>query len=229
MVVKTGRTTRRLGYALWMAVMVAAGCGAGDGGMGPDTPGDVTTLTLPIRVHVVTSQLPSLDARLTDSEIGALMARVNEIWSSGGISWETESIIREPAVGEGLFEMALQGSTSPTTSLSLVASVLPRGSRFNGGWDGFIVEDLASAVGAPGVYFPSIPAVVTSVVDPAGLSDPGRILAHELGHSLGLPHVPCTAAGNLMAPGCPSQNRTSLTPDQISRARSQAANGSPAR
>lgn len=213
----------------WTAACLglALGCGSGDGGMAPDARGVSTTLELPVRVHPLSSRLASLDARLSDPEVAVLMARVNEIWSEADIVWEVESIVREPAAGEDLFETALQGLIPLTADV--VASVVPRVRRLAGGWDAYLVRDLASAIGTPGIYFPGIPAAVASVVDPAGLADPGRILAHELGHSLGLPHVPCTAAGNLMAPGCPSQDRTRLTADQISRARSQAASGGPAR
>jgi hypothetical protein len=53
-------------------------------------------------------------------------------------------------------------------------------------------------------------------------------LAHELGHSLGLEHVPCDSTRNIMANGCWSPSRLStLTADQIQRARKQATLGAP--
>jgi hypothetical protein len=62
-----------------------------------------------------------------------------------------------------------------------------------------------------------------AVRDLAG--DGGRILAHEIGHMLGLSHVSCTAAGNLMAPECPSDNPAGLAGSQIGRARAQVLLG----
>ena len=78
---------------------------------------------------------------------------------------------------------------------------------------------------AGGVYLSGVPAVIIAEFDPSGARDlvgsGPRILAHELGHSLGLVHVPCTAEGNLMAPGCSAGLRTHLTEDQIATARTQ--------
>jgi hypothetical protein len=69
--------------------------------------------------------------------------------------------------------------------------------------------------------------LIVSELDPAGLNDPGRIAAHELGHSLTLDHVKCHSEGNLMSPGCRSVNRTRLEPAQIEDARKQAQFGEP--
>jgi hypothetical protein len=96
-----------------------------------------------------------------------------------------------------------------------------------GRWDAFIVDNLAALSGAPGVFIPSIPALVSSEVDPAGINDAGRILAHELGHSLTLDHVDCPPEGNLMAPGCPGTDRGRLTDAQIEAARAKAETGRP--
>ncbi len=214
------------GFALVVASFALA-CGGDAGTTAPlprDTPSATTTLELPVRIHLLSSRLITIDASLTDQEVESLLQRVNEVWSEANIVWELESIIREQAEAEDQLELALQGAVPLTHDL--IAAVVPRGHLFAGKWDVFIVHDLAVA-GAPGLYFSSIPAVVSSEVDPAGLGDPGRILAHELGHSLTLPHVPCTPAGNLMSPGCNSEDRTRLAPLQIQQARTQAERGRP--
>ena len=216
------------GFALVVASFLALACGGDEGTtapLPPDTPSATTTLELPVRIHLLSSRLGTIDASLTDQEVESLLQRVNEVWSEANIVWELESIIREQAEAEDQLEPALQGAVPLTHDL--IAAVVPRGHLFAGKWDVFIMRDLAVAGAAPGLYFSSIPAVVSSEVDPAGLGDPGRILAHELGHSLTLPHVPCTPAGNLMSPGCNSEGRTRLTPLQIQQARTQAERGRP--
>ncbi len=206
-----------------VATLVAAACGSDATsvpGGGPITP---NTLVLPVRVHILSSRIAALEAGSDDAAVGALLGRVNEVWAQADIRWSLESVIREAAGAEDQLELALGGAI-PLTG-DVLASVLPRDSLTGGAWDVFLVRDLSAVAGFPGVFFPSIPGVIASEVDPAGLDDPGRILAHELGHSLTLQHVACTPAGNLMAPGCASSNRTRLDPDQILAARAQARTG----
>ena len=54
------------------------------------------------------------------------------------------------------------------------------------------------------------------------------VVSHELGHSLGLEHQACDNQHNIMANRCwgPAHLST-LTPDQIARARRQATRGAP--
>jgi len=174
---------------------------------------------------VLSSAVTAFDAAFSDLEVQSLMARVNEVWAQADIRWQVESIVREPVANEAQLMAAAAGQIALTTTL--LASALPRDQLFSGRWDVFLIRDLTAALGAPGIFFPSLPAVLASEIDPAGLNDPGRILAHELGHSLTLAHVPCTSQGNLMAPGCDSANRTRLTDAQIAATRAQALTGHP--
>lgn len=98
-----------------------------------------------------------------------------------------------------------------------LSSILPSGNLTRGRWDVFFAKTLGGLAG--GVYLPGVPAVMVAEFDPTGARDlvvsGPRILAHELGHSISLEHVPCTTVGNLMAPGCTTGERTRLTEDQI--------------
>jgi len=214
-------------FALLAITAVTLSCDGGAGVAAPPPSGDSPSVAirLPVRIHILSSRLGVLDGSLTDSEAATLLARVNEVWAQADIVWELESVTREQVEAEDQFELALQGGVPLTFELLLAA--VPRGQLLGGGWDVFIVRDLTSAIGAPGVYFPSIPFALASELDPAGLNDPGRILAHELGHSLTLAHVQCTTEGNLMSGGCAGSDRTRLTPSQIELARSQAERGVP--
>lgn len=177
-------------------------------------------------MHLLSSRLGPIDAKLLDDAVQALIGRVNRIWRQADIVWEIESITREPAQAEAEVEATLLAGAF--LAIDLVLAILPRDQLFAGGWDAFLVRDLTSAAGAPGVYFPDLPAALSSEIDPSGLDDPGHILAHELGHSLGLLHMECAAEGNLMSPGCDSGDRIRLSAGQIDHARAQAQTGAPA-
>ncbi len=178
-------------------------------------------------MHLLTSRLPPVHSTFDAATVTALVARVNEIWRPADVMWEIESIVREFAQSEDEIEEVLLAGRRFSTGV--ITAVLPKDRLFEEGWDAFVLHDLVSAGGSPGVYLAFLPAAVSSEVDPAGLDDPGRILAHELGHSLTLLHVECTLAGNLMAPLCDSHDRTRLTAEQIAQAREHAKTRRPAK
>lgn len=214
--------------ALLVASSLWVGCGGDSGSAGTGPPLlSAEMLRLPLRVHLLTSRLTPVHSTLDNVEVRLLVDRVNEIWRQAEVIWEIESVVREFAQSEDAAEQVLLAGRSFSTAV--ISAILPKDRLFEEGWDAFVLHDLVSAGAAPGVYLAVIPAAVSSEVDPAGLDDPGRILAHELGHSLSLLHVECTAAGNLMAPGCDSQDRTRLSAEQIGLARDQAKTRRPAK
>jgi hypothetical protein len=204
------------------AVALVVACG-GDGPTDPTSDPPV----LNVRVHLLESEFAPLSTTLTDQEVEQLLASVNAIWQQAGITWELESIVRERAVNAADYERLLSGDLSP--SGPGIASVLPPGSVTTDRWDVFYLRDLGGIAG--GVYLPPLTAIVVAELDPTGSRDitgsVARILAHELGHSLALQHVPCAAEGNLMAPGCTMGDRERLAPGQIDVARNRAASGRP--
>ena len=212
------------GVALLGGVL-ACGSDSGNTGTGP-TPTSAETMRIPLRLHLLTSRLPPIHSVLDNRELSVLVDRVNEIWSQADIVWEVEAIIREFAQSEDEVEQVFLAGAPFSTGV--ITAILPKDRLFEEGWDAFLLHDLSSTGVGPGVYLAFMPAAVSSEVDPGGLDDPGRILAHELGHSLSLLHAECTAAGNLMAPGCDSQDRNRLTTEQIDQARAQAATRRPA-
>jgi len=180
-----------------------------------------------VRVHLLSSELVPLNSTLTDDEVGVMFARLNEVWQQADITWDIESIVREAALNADGFALVLSGQL-PASSQN-VASILPLGRLLSGMWNVFLIQDLGGIAG--GFYFPGIPATLSAEIDPFGQREltgsAARILAHELGHSLSLAHVPCTPEGNLMAAGCDSQDRTRLTATQGQAARQQARRGEP--
>jgi len=181
-------------------------------------PGD--TLTLPVRVHQVTSDSsPELTSQLTEEEIATVFEGVNRVWGQARIVWEIESIVEEDLSHVGSLESLREGMGIGQA----IAAVLPRENLTHDLWHVFFVRDMGAV---PGFYASSLPAVIQSEIDPFGgvAFDGGliRILSHELGHALGLQHVPCPPPGNLMAANCQRGDRTRLANFQIDDARAVA-------
>jgi hypothetical protein len=216
----------RVAPILLLAFAAAAACSDDTGSI--TDPGEFDNITLDVRVHLLESdQFAALDATLTESDVAVLFEGVNEIWSQAGITWRVESVVREPSLDGTVFMAAMRGEIPITAGI--LASILPNHNELGGKWNVFIIRDFGNFAG--GVYLDFRGAVIFPENGPIGPQDPAtdgrRILAHELGHSLSLLHVPCTSVGNLMAPGCFGQDRTRLEAPQITPARAQASRGRP--
>jgi len=229
-----GQAEVRVVLAAVAILFGAAACSDSDSGGGLSAPADsdpVSEIALDVRVHLLESdEFTQLSTTLTGPEVSTVFEGVNEIWAEAGVRWVIESIVREPAANQdlfGQFGQVVRGEI-PFTS-SVLASLLPREQLLVGKWDVFMIRDLGGSIG--GIYIGGVPAVISAELDPLGVRDLAgsmpRIVAHELGHSIGLAHVDCVAAGNLMAPGCFQGVRTRLTANQTEIARSQARTGRP--
>ena len=183
------------------------------------------TYNLSVRVHVISSSIPSLNATYSDAQVINLIARATEIWLDAGIGWQIEAIEHIALQNEEQVIAGLQGQR-PFTRNQLLEALMSKPPESHI-WNVYLVKDLTSILGVPGVYVPNIQSLAVSQRDPSGEGDPGRILAHELGHSLTLPHVQCTRRGNLMSPACAGEKRTRLSAEQIETARNQAVLGQP--
>jgi hypothetical protein len=180
-------------------------------------------VVLEVHLHVLESRFRQFHALSSDEELARLMGRVNEIWAPAGIRWQF-AVSRERLIDEERLVEVARGTRK--LSMELLGDLLP-GNRADDGWHAYLANDMTRVLGAPGAYLSHLPAALVSEVDPAGLKDPGRILAHELGHSLALEHKRCRQPGNLMAPACDSVNRVKLLRRQIKQARAQALTGAP--
>lgn len=218
------RLTDALRWLVAAVMVVGAACGD-SAPQGPDEPDGL--IELDVRVHLLESESDAVRARSTEARVEQLIDGANEIWRQANIRWNVESIVSEQAGDPTEYERLVRGQVSDPTHV-LLALVSDRG-VLEDGWNVYFVQDLGVA---PGIYVTSASRQVLFVQETpppgedAGVAGP-RILAHELGHSLSLAHVACSAAGNLMAPGCPSGVRTQLTAIQITQVRGQARTGRP--
>jgi hypothetical protein len=208
-------------------VLILALCGCASAPRGSDTQ---QTLRLPIRFHLLTSRTSAaLTTTRTEQDVRTLAGVANTIWKQAGIEWYVESIVWEESPSGAEFDSLLAGQI-PRTEANLTAFV-PRDHLLRPGWNVFLIRDFGRIAG--GMFRPELGGVVLAergfgfALPVAGRG--GATLAHELGHSLMLGHVPCDSTHDIMANACWSPSVVSnLTPAQIAQARQQARTGHPA-
>ena len=224
----SGRPLKRI-VALASVALGALSCGGGNHPQAPPL-APVGNVQLRVRVHVLQSDVvEALDATIGDDELHEMFAAVNTIWDLAQITWNIESVTRERAQSPEAFESLLRGTDA--NALEVLLSILPQENLLAGEWNVFVIRNLGNVAGGVYISFAEAQLILLGELGPNGPQEPSgsgpRILAHELGHSLGLQHVPCVAEGNLMAPGCRARDRTRLVDPQIAAARRQAAMGRP--
>ncbi len=182
-------------------------------------------IVIPIRVHILRSAESShLNCLCTEAQITAWFDVVNTIWSSAAIRWDLESFVYEEANNAAEFDriVELGRDADPGDRHSVVHSMYPLDQRLAPGWNIFFINRMAFG---GGVYNPETKSVLIGETSPGGDLNPS-ILAHELGHSLGLQHL--REPYNLMAgrqPGIEPRDKIRLNPEQVARARTIAKSG----
>ena len=217
----------------------------------PLVPGgdDGRLLTLKVKVHHLKSSYASINADSKLTNIRPLLAGVNEMWQSTNIRFVPDRPLPMRAADRDA-EKAFAGLFKPGVSATAVAQLqsrilhkmlpdLPdRGKVFHI----VVIYTMPRTYGA--VYLPAKGMVLmpqvkfAALVDANGVWKDGspvffaqsNILAHEMGHSLSLPHV--ATQGNLMIDGKLRKGGgvgpgDRLTAQQIIAARRQAFTGGP--
>lgn len=184
-------------------------------------------IRLPVRVHRIQSDKDArLHCSLSDSEIREQFVAVNETWAQAKIVWEIESIVDATALEPEAFTKAMvnpRGQLAP----ALVRNIA-KDSLLKPGFNVAIAENYERAMG--GVFVPDGNGLVFYAKHgPKGVQTPA-VLAHELGHSLGLPHTIFEKNNNLMMGSGPGRIPTRVKPitdSQVKIARHYAKTGRP--
>lgn len=154
-------------------------------------------IILPLRIHLLRSQVADLNCSLTPADARKLLAGINEIWRQAGIQFYAESLLEEKAEAAGLYA-SLEASrteahlrlirpretrTPATFHLYLVQEIRPNGVCLEFSHELVFVKATAELRRVEGGCREFLP----------------RVSAHELGHALGLEHRQDTF--NLLASG----------------------------
>ena len=142
-------------------------------------------VTLPVGIYLLSFEsLPDLNSRLDNRQAQNLMEEVNLIWAKAGIRWHIE-FIKYKYINARIVSR-LDGRRAFREGVERVADTIDTDTRGYNIWKVGIIHKLP--ISASGYYARKKGMVFYGEINKNGERLP-VVLAHELGHSLGLDHV----------------------------------------
>lgn len=190
-------------------------------------------LTVPVRIHLLESNISTLNATLSSSDMTQIMQEVSTYWEQACIRFSIEMIVKNAITleQETQYQMRIDNGPMRGEHLRIMTDVMPTENRLDSGWNLMVFPKFSAP--ASGVYLAESQTVLWSEDPPPGTPierNPSIILAHEFGHSFGLPHYRGSNLTNNLMNEDILQTRNQadqLTSDQIVQARNQVDLGQP--
>ncbi len=165
------------------------------------TPASLPTIRLPISIYIIDDVDGKFSSRRTVDELTAVYERVNEIWAQANIILDIQTIQRIELSGAPL-QGILSGDFQPFfNSLGRNEIEVLQPSLLNGFY--------SQAIGGPNGIVPGNSRLFF-VMDTPSVHDE-RVTSHEIGHILGLHHVPDDPDRLLFS----GTNGMTLSPEEI--------------
>jgi len=194
-------------------------------------PSGLPWVTVPLRVHLLSSAIDTLNATMSEARFQETLSEAQVYLDQACIKVEIERFVRDElgAEREARFREVAQSNPSEMAFRQMMVDVMPTDTLLEPGWNVMVFKAFERYTS--GVYLTDLPSVLWAEQLPAmggGAPNPPLILAHELGHSLGLLHYEGPNLARNLVCQAVMQNQetaTELTEEQVSVARAQAETG----
>lgn len=203
-----------------------------DAGRDATLPGCDKTATVSVRVHLLSSANPSLNASWTANEARASLAAASAFWARHCMALVEERVVTTVAETAGEVAFADATASAPVDRMRLrtaLSAAVPRSALLRPGWNVFVIRDFKAPAMGVFVPDPGLQSIFISQQRVDGTPLDPFVLAHEFGHSFSLEHYVGTRRDQNLMRDDPHllTEPVELTPEQREAAGAQAGSGAP--